>query len=209
LSVLQPQLHERYVSAEPVLLSPPPSPELVESTGATFGISPSAYPKLIQLLVDIGMVELRKCAPTVINGVFAVPKDEQSQRLIIDARRANLFFCQPDHVDLPSPAMFVDFFVQPGFSLFVGKSDIRNMYHRFRVPEWMETFFGLPFVSSGDAGRGSTQTRLYPVVVSLPMGFSHAVLLAHSANQHVSVQKPFGTLPYWWVQDLIVMVQER
>jgi len=181
LANLPADLRELYSSPTNLLVSPPPSEEVLEATGSAFGISVNEYPKLLQRLHEVGLVEFRVDPPLCTNGLFAVPKDETHQRLIIDARRANLFFVEPQKVNLPSPTLFADMLVTSKSQIFVGKSDIRNMYHRIRTPEWMHTYFGLPPADSsalGLAGEGV----VYPVVVSLPMGFSHAVLLAHSIN---------------------------
>jgi hypothetical protein len=181
MSVLPPPLREIYSEPSNVLVSPPPTSLQIEAVNCAFGVRPKDYPALIEKLVAVGIVELHSEPPACINGVFAVPKDESAQRLIIDARRANLFFVEPQKVDLPSPTLFADLILVPGSRLYVGKSDIRNMYHRFRIPAWMETYFGLPPVTM----KGFGEAKQYPVVVSLAMGFSHAVLLAHATNEAI------------------------
>ncbi|MCW3101502.1 MAG: hypothetical protein JWL77_7120 [Chthonomonadaceae bacterium] len=61
------------------------------------------YVKLIKILHRIGMVQFRS-KPLAVNGVFAVPKDGDRLRLIIDAQPANDLCVDPDPVLLPNPA---------------------------------------------------------------------------------------------------------
>ena len=65
------------------------------------------YAKLVRRLVSAGMVKLQKHAPLVINGLFAVPKGDDQQRLIVDCRRANYAMAEPPAVNLPSSASLV------------------------------------------------------------------------------------------------------
>lgn len=52
------------------------------------------------------MVDIVK-EPKEINGIFAVPKDNgKKQRLILDARRANMNFGEPAAPNMPHPGLF-------------------------------------------------------------------------------------------------------
>jgi hypothetical protein len=62
-------------------------PRRVNRVPRIFG-SHSEYVKLVRRLLSVGMVSITM-HPKVINGVFAVPKDSDSDRLIIDAVFAN------------------------------------------------------------------------------------------------------------------------
>ena len=76
-----------------------PQPRKVNRAPRIFG-SHSEYVKLVSRLLSIGMVSLTS-HPKVINGVFAVPKDTEQDRLIIDAVFANAWFTIPPKVKLP------------------------------------------------------------------------------------------------------------
>jgi hypothetical protein len=172
-----------YTSGVHVLRDPEPSDQELDAVKLIKGIASADYPKLIATLSRVGMVKVQQSAPKVVNGLFATPKDKDKQRLIIDARRGNMFFKDPEKVDLPTPAILADLVVKSDH-IFIGKTDVRNMYHRFKTPEWMWQYFGLPEVTLEDGSRG------WPVVVSLPMGFSHAVFLAHTAHLTLAKSVP-------------------
>ena len=87
----------------------------------------------------------------VVNGLFGVPKDQDSLRLIIDARPANAAFIEPPHVDLPTPDLFAQL-QSSDEPLYVAKVDLDNFYHRLRIPVWMQQYFALPPVPAAAFG---------------------------------------------------------
>ena len=80
----------------------------------------------------------------------------------------------------------------------MSRTDAADFYHSFRTPEWMWRFFGLPRVRLCDLPvaaqavwsqshhRGvappDPKTWVKPALCTLPMGYSHAVLLAQEAH---------------------------
>jgi hypothetical protein len=124
--------------------------------------------------------------PKAVNGVFTVGKDAESDRLIIDAQPANRLFIDSPHVSLPDPSHLVQLRVPKGSLMFVGKSDLSNYYHHLGLPEWMQPYFALPPLTAVElTSLGLDPTMNHPMCVTLPMGFSHAVLLAQSCHEHV------------------------
>lgn len=99
----------------------------------------------------LGMVSFTT-APKVVNGVFAVPKDGDKQRLIIDARPANAHFVDPAKVELPTPDLLAQLVVPTGQPIYVAKVDLDNYYHRLTLPEWLRPYFALPAVRAQDVG---------------------------------------------------------
>ena len=126
-------------------------------------------------LVDAGLLRLTTKKPREINGVFAVPKDDDKQRLIIDARRANLHLVEPSDPELPHPGLFMQLENTSELPLWVCKMDLDNFYHRLELRIHFQTYFGLPSIRLN--GR-----RVWPVVRSLPMGFSHSVVIAQEIH---------------------------
>jgi hypothetical protein len=53
------------------------------------GVVPGKYLELISFLERNQLIILQREKPRVVNGIFAVPKEETRQRLIVDARPAN------------------------------------------------------------------------------------------------------------------------
>lgn len=153
--------------------------------------SKTEYAALVKRLLAAGMVDVSKDKPAVVNGVFAVAKDGDAQRLIIDARPANRLFKRPDKVSLPSPENLARL-VAPAEGFFVAKSDVDSYYHRLRLPKWLCTYFGLPALSAKELGLEDElgDVVLYPRCLTLPMGWSHSVLLAQEAHLNVLAQLP-------------------
>jgi hypothetical protein len=147
------------------------------------------YVKLIGRLRDAGMIAFTS-RPAAVNGVFTVEKDDDSDRLIIDAQPANRCFIDSPHVQLPDPSCLVQLQIPTGATLYTAKSDLSNFYHHLGLPEWMQPYFCLPQLSSDELesiglDTCSTVGSCYPMCLTLPMGFSHAVYLAQSVHEHV------------------------
>ena len=126
------------------------------------------------------MIELVEEKPKEINGLFGVPKDGgKSQRLILDARRANLHFTEPEDPDLPHPGLLTQ--LEMGGQqeeLYVGKLDADNFYHRLRLPEHLRTYFGLPpLLFEGK--------KVWPRLKSVPMGWSHSVAVSQAVHGEI------------------------
>jgi len=149
------------------------------------GGSRREYVKLIIRLVQAGRVGFT-VAPKAVNGVFTVGKDSDSDRLIIDAQPANRLFVDSPHVSLVDPSHLVQMQVPSGQTMYVGKSDLSNFYHHLGLPTWMQPYFALPELTQEElAACGLPLTASFPMCLTLPMGFSHAVYLAQCAHTHV------------------------
>ncbi len=153
---------------------------------------PQEYVQLLLRLLALDMVRTSPDRPVVVNGLFGTEKPDGRIRLIIDARAANFFFCDPPGVSLPTPDLLSRLAVDPGEDLFVAKADLEAFYHQLRTPEWMWDFFGLPPVSASALGLASAEEDflLYPRCTTLPMGSAFAVALAQAAHLHVLSRSP-------------------
>jgi len=124
--------------------------------------------------------------PKAVNGVFTVGKDRETDRLIIDAQPANRYFVDSPHVDLPNPSHLVQMAVPAGAVMFAGKSDMSNFYHHLGVPRWMQPYLALPPLTPAElASIGLPAGAAFPMCLTTPMGWSHAVFLAQAAHEHV------------------------
>jgi hypothetical protein len=125
-------------------------------------------------------------APLAVNGVFAVGKDADSDRLIIDAQPANRLFVDSPHVSLPNPSHLVQLQLPADAPMFVAKTDLSNFYHHLGLPAWMQPYFALPPLTPAELlACGAPSGAAFPMCVTLPMGFSHAVYLAQTGHEHV------------------------
>jgi hypothetical protein len=190
LSVLPPAIADRYTEAA--------SPSLLRTDMEVFVMnhldplkparvagSRAEYIKLVGRMYAERMVAFTN-RPKSVNGVFAVAKDADSDRLIIDAQHCNRLFVDSPHVALPGPSHLVQMHVPNAATMFVGKSDLSNYYHHYGLPEWMQPFLALPPLTPAElASIGAPAGAAYPMCTTLAMGFSHAVFLAQSGHEHI------------------------
>jgi hypothetical protein len=155
----------------------------------------SEYIQLIRKMYRFGMVEFRS-DPLVVNGVFAVKKDGDRLRLIIDAQPANDLCCDPSPVLLPNPGHLSRLCKRRPDTLFFGKLDLSNFYHQLRLPSWMVNLFGLPPLTPEELQAVGVSFAtiqfgsFFPCCTSLPMGWSHSVLVAQLIHERVMYLGP-------------------
>ena len=143
------------------------------------------YVRLIARMRSVGMACFI-AEPKAVNGVFAVNKDDASDRLIIDAQPANRLFVDSPHVRLPNPSHLVQLFAAFGTCLFLAKSDLSNFYHQLLLPEAWRPYFALPPLTPAECAElGIDPAAAYPACTTLPMGFSHAVVIAQAVHEFV------------------------
>ena len=197
-AILPPELRQRYADPNHILRDPSilSSADTAPIRGGKVHGSHAEYVALVQRLLALGMVApvLR---PVIINGLFCVPKEGESLRLIIDARGANDLFVEPPKVELPTPDLLTRLVADPSRPLYTAKADIDNYYHRLRLPCWMRRLFALPPVKASEVGLSgpclvdgqsivfSPDDLIYPACVTMPMGWSHSVFAAQRAHEYV------------------------
>ncbi len=184
IDFLPPPLRLMYTN--PSLLFRPPL-DRPSTPRFVFYTNQREYVDLIRRMHAINMVSFT-LAPLCVNGMFAVEKDVDKDRLIIDARPANGVFIDPPTVELPTPDLICNLSLHDKRPLYVAKVDLDNFYHRLSLPEWMRVYFALPPVRARDVDMGShygDDTLIYPCCNTLPMGWSHSVFLAQSVHEHM------------------------
>ena len=194
LNVLPPHLSSVYSRSQPASSSPLLRSALdVAQLNLALPLKPprvagsrTEYLKLIARLLSCGMISFT-AAPAAVNGVFTVGKDEESDRLIIDAQPANRLFIDSPHVSLPDPSHLVQLSVPTGCKMYSAKSDLSNYYHHLQLPSWMQPFFALPPLSPSELSSLGLppSSPSYPMCLTCPMGWSHAVLVATASHEHV------------------------
>ena len=165
------------------------------------------YNKLVSRLASIGYFQYTT-KPQSFVGVFFVYKSNRTKlRMITDARRSNQLFRDPPSVSLMTAEgfgrfelsiqdeLFGDNQVQSAFEVFLGLSDVRDCFHRMRVPHWMARYFcwkSVPAKTVGMTGKCvdgkilGPLDPIYPCAGSLCQGFSWALYFAQKANQNIA-----------------------
>ena len=125
--------------------------------------------------------------PPVINGLFARRKDENTLRLIYDARAANRRFKVPPAVALPTPDVVCELHVEGGGELHVGKTDLSDFYYQLELPEWMTDHFALPPLRRSELfdDAPTDHSLVYPKSRVLPMGWSFSVHAAQVVHENL------------------------
>ena len=111
------------------------------------------YNQLVGRLAAIGYFTYT-LRPACMVGVFFVYKSNRAKlRLITDARRSNAYFKEAPGVSLMTGEGMGRIEVQlennlwwnqelaRGFSSFIGLSDVKDCFHRMRVPQWLSRYF--------------------------------------------------------------------
>ncbi|CAE7943852.1 unnamed protein product, partial [Symbiodinium sp. KB8] len=141
-------------------------------------------------------------------GVFFVWKSSRTRlRLITDARLANKMFKAAPGVSLMSSESFgrieVTFedsiFADPEqvaqFVTYLGLSDVKDCFHRLRVPMWLARYFAWEAVPAKVVGLQNSYVDgeyvgpldpVWPCAGSLCQGFSWSLYFAQRANERVS-----------------------
>jgi hypothetical protein len=122
----------------------------------------------------------------ITSGVFAWPKDADVDRFIVNAVFTNDQQWPPDKVVLPRADIWARLEAPMGQRVFVTKCDLKDFFHSFELPEHLRHLFGLPSVDGPAVGLGTG--RFTPVCRTLPMGWSHSVLIAQAAHRKFAIE---------------------
>ena len=109
------------------------------------------YLRLIRRLVDCSALSFGVQSFCDV-GLFAVTKKSGKQRLVVDARRANLCFDEPPGVSLPTAAAFSQLELRHGDELHASQFDLSNAFYQKAMPEALRPYFSLPAVQCREVG---------------------------------------------------------
>ena len=136
---------------------------------------------LIRRLLEAGLVELA-LEDGVRVGLFAIKKANGTQRLIVDARLANLCFSEPSSPDLPTGASYSKIFLGEDESLYGSTCDLKDAFYTIELPAELRRFFTLDPIQAKHLGIHSVggkaikaDTLVFPRLKVVPMGWNHAV----------------------------------
>eukprot|EP00808_Paulinella_micropora_P006709 g65346.t1 len=135
---------------------------------------------LLRRLFRLGMVSFI-LYPLAVNGLFTVMRSDGKERLIIDARNAARFFSVTPDPGLPGPDVLPLLEFTNGSSVYIGVDDTSSFYDSFSVPPWLRQYFCLPALGAA--------ALVYPIICTLPQGFSHSVFLAQASHLNIISQR--------------------
>ena len=153
---------------------------------------PKCYAAFVQRLVRLNLVELSLEAPEESVGLFFVKKKNGQIRLIMDCRRSNCFFCEPDTTHLATGEAMSRMQIDSGSKLYTASADLRNAFYTTAMPEQLRPFFGLRSVRADLLGVTEMQgrvllpsSRVYPRVCVIPMGWKWALWWCQKVNEKI------------------------
>ena len=154
--------------------------------------NPKTYAGFVQRLHELGLVEysLEKSREEV--GLFFVKKKNNKLRLIMDCRRSNCHFEEPQSVQLATGDALSRIEVEEGAELFMASADLQNAFYTMGMPEALRPWFGLRRLKASVLGvtevggvKVSGQEWLYPRIKVIPMGWSWALWWCQRVNERI------------------------
>ena len=177
-----------------VIKAVPPSPDELFKIPVIKGYAAKQYPSIVARLLEASVIELSEEEPLCINGLSAVRKDDQWDRLIIDGRRGNMFLNTPPKVRLPNLADLARIVLLSDAQLYTAKADMSNQFYMLSLPLQFRTYYGLPHIVIDEDLHRITGlpvgTTVWPRMCVVPMGASWAVNWAQKTQSAV-VSKAF------------------
>lgn len=98
-------------------------------------VKDSKYAQLAKMLLERKVIELVDSKPIEINGLFSVEKDQTKQRLILDTRRENHHFAEPEDPQMSHSGLFTHLQLGRNEEIHDGKLYLDNYYHRLELPK--------------------------------------------------------------------------
>eukprot|EP00438_Fugacium_kawagutii_P025616 Skav209719 [mRNA] locus=scaffold528:209114:215555:- [translate_table: standard] len=153
------------------------------------------YASFLQKLHGLSLIEFSTQPSKEQVGIFFVKKKGDRLRLILDCRRSNCHFSDPDPIHLATGEAMGRMHLLPNETLHTVSADLQNAFYTMEMPENLRPYFGLRRVRAqqlsvsevgGETVDGSTW--IYPRVKVIPMGWSWAM---------------------WWCQTLSERICER
>ena len=125
------------------------------------------------------------------NAVFVLKKHGEL-RMIVDARRANCHFKQPSHSYLCTGEGLSRIELQPGESLHLASSDLKDCFNHIELPQEWQQYFGMRGIPARFLGVSEVNgvmvapdTMIYPRLRVCPMGWSWAVFWCQTVVQRL------------------------
>lgn len=130
---------------------------------------------------------------------FCVTKKSGKLRLMVDARRSNACFKEPDHVELATGEGLGALEIAAGCKVTIGMADLKDAFYHLSLPEQLRPYFSLPRVRASSVGVDniagvdvSPGTWLTPRLAVVPMGWSWALYLCQSVHESLAEKAGLG-----------------
>lgn len=156
---------------------------------------PGTYAGFLRRLLDLNLVEASLQPPREKVGLFFVKKKNNMIRLIMDCRRSNCYFTEPDKVQLATGEAMGRMQVPAGKTICTAGADLQNAFYTMAMPQQLRSLFGLRAVKARPLGLsevgGQTvtpDTLVHCRVAVIPMGWKWALYFCQRVNERICEQ---------------------
>ena len=160
---------------------------------------PRTYGDFVKRLAQSNLVDFSSDPGFESIALFFVTKKNGSLRMIVDARRSNCHFREPDHVSLCTGEGLAHIEVEKGEELQICSADLKDAFYHLELPSALRPYFTLPPIDGkcldGCPGVEVQQgRRYYPRLCVVPMGWSWALYVCQALHEHVVARAGLGEL---------------
>ena len=166
-----------------------------------------SYHELVRKLHSIGYFTYTRSPACKVGAFFVWKSNRTKLRMITDARQSNSCFNDPPGVNLMTgeglgkievvfdDGAMPDHEMLDALTVFIGLSDVRDCFHRMRVPGWLARYFAWEPVAAHVVGLTGLELEgktlvfndvVWPCAGSLCQGFSWSLFFAQRANEFLS-----------------------
>ena len=142
----------------------------------------ATFASFVKKLVNLGLVDLSLEKGKEEVELFCVKKKQNKLRLIVDCRRSNSWFKEPENVKLTSGDSLGRLELGEEDELFVCSADLQNAFYTMAMPPALRQYFCLRQVRASDLGLTTVggvavgkDTMVTPRMAVLPMGWAWAL----------------------------------
>ncbi|CAE7231430.1 gag-pro-pol [Symbiodinium sp. CCMP2456] len=172
-------------------------------------LQPCVYADFVHRLIEAGVVELVTATPKEVVECFFVGKKDGRLRLVVDCRKANMWFSAPAKVSLCTAEALSRIDLESEESvLHIATADLKDAFYHFELPTALRTYFGMRRLRASDLGMSevagtavSASSFVYPRLKVLPMGWAHALWWCQTIHQ--AIVASIGAGPESCLQDKV------
>ena len=148
------------------------------------------YGKFLSRLLASNLIDFvtEPCREEV--AIFFVTKKGGRLRMIVDARRSNCHFTEPDPVKLCTGESLAR--IETDGPLTIAMADLKDAFYHLGLPLCLRDFFGLPGIQAGlveglkvDGKTPGPKMKVYPRLAVVPMGWSWALWVCQCMHERL------------------------
>ena len=154
---------------------------------------PKVYGAFLGRLARSNLVDFSTQAGAEHISLFFVRKKNGKLRMIIDARRSNQHFRDPDHVQLCTGDTLSRFEIDGEEDLTICQADLKDAFYHLSLPESLRKYFVLPPIDGRylkgvclpDGTPVGSGLKVFPRLAVVPMGWSWALFICQNLHEQI------------------------